>query len=235
VTPQIVGQLEKSVALAADSGNLAMGKEEAVQAVEDLAANVGLPVLTGTDNSTEYAGNNPPGNGGGEYPSAAEVGNYYSQNGPPVITYYSPPAQYVYLYAWVVYPFWCDRVFFPGFFILHNFHREIIGHNRAFVVTDRFFSPATGGFVVVSPNSRIGRPGKAFRRPFRGNRMPLNGGFISPPSQRREREFREPYHGYRIIPRGSLGAPQWAHGGFPGRGAGGGTFRGGGFSCMGRC
>jgi hypothetical protein len=231
MTPQIVGQLEKSAAAAADSGQLAVEKDEAVQAVEDVAANLGLPVLTGTDNSGEYAGNTPPGNEGGEYPNPSEVGNYYSQNGPPVITYYSPPPEYVYLYAWVVYPFWCDRVFFPGFFILHNFHRQIIRHHRAFVVTNHFFNPATGGVVVITPESRIGPPKRAFRGPFQGNRIPLHGGFISPRVHGGAREFREPHHEGQITPRGTFGVPP----GFSGRGAGGGPFQGGGFSCMGRC
>jgi hypothetical protein len=69
-------------------------------------------------------------------PSPEVVNNYYYSYGPPVVTYYAPPAPYGYLYVWVPYRFWCSRFFFPGYFILHDFHRRVYFHKRPFVITN---------------------------------------------------------------------------------------------------
>jgi hypothetical protein len=58
-------------------------------------------------------------------PIPDDINDYYEEQGPPVVTYYSPPAPYDYLYGWTPYPFWSTGVYFPGFFVLNNFHRKI--------------------------------------------------------------------------------------------------------------
>jgi hypothetical protein len=58
-------------------------------------------------------------------PIPDDINYYYEEQGPPVVTYYSPPAPYDYLYTWTPYPFWSTGVYFPGFFVLNNFHRKI--------------------------------------------------------------------------------------------------------------
>jgi hypothetical protein len=58
-------------------------------------------------------------------PIPDDINDYYEEQGPPVVTYYSPPAPYDYLYSWTPYPFWSTGVYFPGFFVLNNFHRKI--------------------------------------------------------------------------------------------------------------
>jgi hypothetical protein len=58
-------------------------------------------------------------------PLPDDINDYYEEQGPPVVTYYSPPAPYDYLYSWTPYPFWSTGVYFPGFFVLNNFHRKI--------------------------------------------------------------------------------------------------------------
>lgn len=58
-------------------------------------------------------------------PIPDDIDDYYEEQGPPVVTYYSPPAPYDYLYTWTPYPFWSTGVYFPGFFVLNNFHRKI--------------------------------------------------------------------------------------------------------------
>ncbi|HEY8034352.1 MAG TPA: hypothetical protein VIF37_02040 [Methylobacter sp.] len=63
-----------------------------------------------------------------------DINNYYYEQGPPVVTYYSPPDPYYYLYSWVPYPFWSTGFYFPGFFVLNNFHRHIFfNQHRHFV------------------------------------------------------------------------------------------------------
>lgn len=53
------------------------------------------------------------------------INNYYYMEGPPAVTYYPPPEPYGYLYAWQPYPFWSYGYYFPGFFILRDFHRHV--------------------------------------------------------------------------------------------------------------
>ncbi|MCX5907783.1 MAG: DUF4124 domain-containing protein, partial [Deltaproteobacteria bacterium] len=193
VTPDIIGEIEKSVAAAADAKRLAMGKDQAQRAVKDLEASLGLwitpgapsPSTTpsgpgrGSGNTTiykyldrngvvhfsdryesipkEYRGQvevlqgeirpepsvgpapeetEAPGENYAANPPPEVINNYYYENGPPVVTYYPPPSPYYYMYAWVPYPFRCSRVFFPVFFILHDFHRRVFFHKRPFVITN---------------------------------------------------------------------------------------------------
>jgi len=46
VTPPVIGEVEKGVAAAADAGKLSMGKEQAMKAVGDLKATLGLSVTS---------------------------------------------------------------------------------------------------------------------------------------------------------------------------------------------
>jgi len=55
--------------------------------------------------------------------------SYYQDQGPPVVTYYSPPSPYDYLYSWVPYPFWSTGIYFTGFYVLNNFQKQIIYNN----------------------------------------------------------------------------------------------------------
>lgn len=67
-------------------------------------------------------------------PNPDDINDYFEEQGPPVITYYSPPAPYDYLYSWTPYPFWSTGFYFPGFFVLNNFHRKIFfDHHHHFV------------------------------------------------------------------------------------------------------
>ena len=85
-------------------------------------------------------------------PSPEVINNYYYSYGPPAVTYYAPPAPYGYLYAWVPYPFWCSRFFFPGYFILHDFHRRVFFHKRPCVVTNHV--AVKGRVLMVDPVNR---------------------------------------------------------------------------------
>jgi hypothetical protein len=151
VTPDIVGELQKAVMTAADSNKLPIGSEEALKAFNDLTAEFGLNVVA--DTSGSYPENQPA--TGPEYVEPTVIDNYYYDEGPPVVTYYPPPWDYYYLYAWVPYPFWCSGFFFPGFFILHDFHRTIFFGHRTVVVTNHLFDHRTRGVVVIDPVRRM--------------------------------------------------------------------------------
>jgi hypothetical protein len=151
VTPDIIGELQKAVVAAADSNKLPMGRDEALKAFQNLTAEFGLAVVPET--SGKYSENEPPTSP--EYVQPTVVNNYYYDEGPPVVTYYPPPWDYYYLYAWVPYPFWCSGFFFPGFFILHDFHRTVFFGHRTFVVTNHLFDHGTRRVVVIDPVRRM--------------------------------------------------------------------------------
>jgi len=235
VTPPMIGEIEKGVAGAADAGKLGMGKEQALKAVGELKAKLGLSVTlgpaappatqvspSGQPASTiayKYVDKNgvihftnqyesipneyraqveliretvqpPPSEGvASDYtetqaknnyipnPSPESINNYYDDYGPPVVTYYAPPDPYYYLYSWVPYPFWCSGFFFPGFFILHDFHRHGFFHGHPFFVTNHVFNAATHRNFVVDPVSR------SLRASTGSNRLSSQQAFRSPAVQ----------------------------------------------------
>ena len=205
VTPDIVGEIEKSVAASVDARTLKMGKDEAQKAVENLSAKLGLNIipaypppsaqatLTGNvpiyrymdDNGVLYytdryelipreyrdqlqtigveappqpyeepAGEaaETPVNNYVANPAPEVINNYYYNDGPPVVTYYAPPTPYYYLYTWVPYPFRCSGFFFPGFFIMRDFHRHVFFNRHPFVVTNHVVVNKT--VSVVNPLTR---------------------------------------------------------------------------------
>ena len=157
VTPDIIGELQNTVSAAADSQRLPMGKNQALKALQSVSAELGLSVLP--DTSGKYSENQPPTTP--DYVQPTVINNYYYDEGPPVVTYYPPPWDYYYLYAWVPYPFWCSGFFFPGFFVLHDFHRVVHVHGRVAVCTNHVIHPISKRVVVVDPVHR------ASSHPFR--------------------------------------------------------------------
>ena len=148
VTPDIIGELENAIGSAVDSGKLGIKKEEAVKAFQDLSSQQGLPVkVNERQNPIDIE---PP----QDYGESEQVDNYYYNEGPPVVTYYPPPWDYYYLYAWVPYPFLYTGFWFPGFFVLHDFHRGFIGHGHGGVISNHFSDPRTGRFSTIDPTTR---------------------------------------------------------------------------------
>ncbi len=82
-------------------------------------------------------------------PDPDDVDDYYYGQGPPTVTYYTPPAPYSYLYSWVPYPFWSTGFYFPGFFVLNNFHRHVVFNRHPY-----FVSHHNGGFT--QPTGHLG-------------------------------------------------------------------------------
>ncbi len=164
ITPDIVGELQDAVSEAADSGRLAMGKDEALNALQDLINQYNLNVKT--DASGRDAGDTS----GAEYADSAAVNDYYYNEGPPVVTYYAPPPDYAYLYTWVPYPFWWWNFWFPGFFVLADFdvrvhghghehgHEHGHGHDHGGAISNHFRNPKTGKMsrIDAANRSRVG-------------------------------------------------------------------------------
>jgi hypothetical protein len=161
VTPDVLGELLNAIGPAADSGKLAMNKDQAIKALQDLTAQQGLPVRAGTE--SRYAGAEPPveppPGDYGEYSRPDVINNYYYNQGPPIVTYYPPPWDYYYMYAWIPYPFWCSGFWFPGFFCLRDFHRFIFLNGRRGIISNHFIDPKTRRVFPIDPATRgTGKP-----------------------------------------------------------------------------
>jgi hypothetical protein len=161
VTPDILGELQASVADAAAAGKLAMGKDAAMKATQDVAAGYNLSIRT--DAPAPQGGTAPVTNN----PESPVINNYYYDEGPPVVTYYSPPPDYAYMYSWVPYPFWGWGFWYPGFFVLVDFHVRVHGHGDRddFFVSNHFRDSRTGGITRIDPANRS-----------RGGTFPVGGG-----------------------------------------------------------
>ena len=188
VTPDIIGELEKSVGEAADAQKLGLGKNEALRALRTAAVEQELPIVAeGTEGSDEYGESPPPTTP--EYTTPSEIDNYYYAEGPPVVTYYPPPWDYYYMYAWIPTPFWCSGFYFPGFFILHDFHRGFHRNGHAYVVTNHRRDPGTGRIFAVDPARRHSQ------RNFGGTDAPRVRGFNSTEARSGARSIFERSHG----------------------------------------
>jgi hypothetical protein len=150
ITPDILGELRDALAAAADSNRLLMDEDEALAALDRVSVDVGLYVLS--DASGEYAETPLPASP--QYTEPTVINNYYYNEGPPVVTYYPPPPAYLYLYAWVPYPFWCSGFSFSGFFILHDFHKVSVVHKRVVAVSNHVFHRHR--FYNIDPVKRRG-------------------------------------------------------------------------------
>ena len=125
VTPDIVADIQASVDAAADAGKLPIGKADADQALVSLNNEIGIEVTPAGEAGAEgnYAEDEA-------YTEPTVIENYYADEGPPVVTYYAPPPDYAYLYAWDPFPFWCNGFWFPGYFVLNDFNFVFFGHDH---------------------------------------------------------------------------------------------------------
>jgi len=72
------------------------------------------------------------------YLNPGMIMSMYSNEGPPIVTYYCPPPDYYDLYDWVLYPFWWTNFWCPGFFITAEFYRHVCIHNHWVLFTNHF-------------------------------------------------------------------------------------------------
>ena len=153
VTPDIFGELQTAIAEAADSGKVSMRKDAALLALQNAAGSFMLPLTPDTSGKITDDMSAP------SYPDSTVENDYYNSDGPPAVTYYAPPADYAYMYDWVPYPFWWSNFWFPGFFVLTDFHIKVHRHDHGRehegFVTNHFRDPKTGGMYRVDPANRF--------------------------------------------------------------------------------
>ena len=150
MTPDIIGELEKAISEAADAKRLPVGKNDALKTFRTTAVELELPIIA--EVQERYAEAPPPTEP--QYMTPSVINNYYYAEGPPVVTYYPPPWDYYYMYAWIPSPFWYSGFYFPGFYVLHDFHRGIFFHNRRCVVTNHITDHRTGRVFALDPVRR---------------------------------------------------------------------------------
>lgn len=159
VTPDIMDEIRQSVRTAASSGRIQLGVDSALERLSDVLAQAGLSVDLLSDDTQESVSPKetytvepaePP-----TYQESTVINNYYQTYGPPAVTYYAPPPAYSYLYGWVPYPFWSVGFWFPGFFILHDFHRPIFFDNRVVLVSNHFRDFRHHRHFRIDPVARI--------------------------------------------------------------------------------
>ena len=110
-------------------------------------------------------------------PNPEDINTYYYDQGPPLVTYYAPPDPYYYLYSWVPYPFWSTGFYFPGFFVLNNFHRQVFFNRHPYFVTHHL-----GGGAFSRPLS-VGPVNQAWPRHMTSNAMSHPRWFSTPNAQ----------------------------------------------------
>jgi len=194
VTPDIIAELQRSIGDVANSGRLPVNMEEASKAFNSLTAESSLPI-------TPYAGNQPQ----MQAPAldSTVVNNYYYDQGPPVVTYYAPPPDYGYLYAWVPSPFFYFGFWFPGYYILHDFHRVVVVGGRPVFISNHFSAGANRVF-------RIDAVARFNGRTYAGIGAPRTGHFLSTGIPGSERTV---FHGSHYMRGGRFqgGGPRGGH------------------------
>jgi hypothetical protein len=231
VTPEVLGDVEKGIAMASDQKKITLSKDQALKVFGDVKASLGFDVKPGpnppaglikkpgnttiysyTDNKgethfTDGLDSIPKANrknmkiisqaalnkalgsiGGGssqapgpQYtakPNPEAINQQYEEQGPPVVTYYVPPDPYAYLYSWVPYPFWSTGFYYPGYFVLKDFHRRVYVNRHPYFVTHHH-----GGGSDFSRSLNPGPVNRSFQGQSNSNGMNYSRGFSTPNAQ----------------------------------------------------
>jgi hypothetical protein len=196
MTPDIVIEVQKAVGAAAAAKKLSVGKDEALKRFHDASSGVDLTVKPyAADKNAEAKPTTAE-----KYSDPTVINNYYINEGPPVVTYYEPPPDYYYLYAWVPCPFWWFDFWFPGFFVLRDFHRVVFFNSRVVFISNHFNDVRVHRVFRVDPVTRFSG------RTFAGIGVANRRGFISTGVPRSERTI---FNGSRnrMAPGGRTMAP----------------------------
>jgi len=215
VTPDTVEELRTAIIEESVAQSLTLGKDEALKAFEDVMRAYDLSI---EPSYGQTAGASPD----YDAPDAASADNYYDTEGPPVVTDYAPPADYYAYYTWVPYPFWWADFWFPGFFILADFHRVVIVNKRVEVITNHVMDKRTNKMAVIDPLNRMAvDPGsRVSGKNFMGDRTsharstvssgvrttPVSSGGGQPASVNSGRIFSSPSDGGRTHSSSSAGS-----------------------------
>lgn len=155
MTPDIIGEIYIAVHAAAENGKIAFRKDQALERLNDMMAQIGLPISANPAKPEQNEPPYPTGNSIEYSPSPDVINDYYYNDGPPVVTYYSPPNDYSYMYSWVPYPFWYVGFWYPGYFILNDFHRSAFAGRHGFFVSNHFRDSRGNWHGRIRPQNRV--------------------------------------------------------------------------------
>jgi hypothetical protein len=168
VTPDIIGELQKAVGDAANTGKISMDRYEALERLADVSAELDLQIQP---NNADVTAQTLPGESE-TYSGPGDLEDYYYETGPPIVTYYAPPPYYYSYYLWVPYPFWCYGVQFPGYYILRDFHRPIHYGNRTVIVSNQFRDSRSHKVLRINPATRYYMSFRGMGSPHHRNIFP---------------------------------------------------------------
>jgi len=200
VTPDIIGELRDSISYASQTKTLSMDTETALRALENVQTANNILVTPGAEDTPGAEIQMPA----GDYPDQTAIDSYYSDQGPPIVTYYTPPADYYYLYSWVPYPFWWSGFSFGGYFILNDFHRHFRDHGHVRHVSNHFNDTNAHRVFRIDPIKRTSG------RTFAGIGAPRSSKFISTGTKGAGRSIFNPGRSYappapgKSSPRGGI-------------------------------
>ncbi|GFO69591.1 hypothetical protein GMLC_31700 [Geomonas limicola] len=153
MTPDLVGEVRQAVEDAVTDGDLTLSRDDALRRFDTATGNVDLAVqaYAGTVTETEA----PTPQSCANYPNPANISSAYSSDGPPVVTYYCPPQDYYYQYDYVPYPFYWGSFWFPGYFILNDFHRHVRYHGHHVLISNHYNDLRRHRMYRVDPVDRF--------------------------------------------------------------------------------
>jgi len=151
VTPDIIGELRSSISYAAQARTLSMDSATALRALESVQADENVSVVPEEEGPPSAAGTQIP---EVAYPDQTVINSYYYDQGPPIVTYYTPPLDYFYLYSWVPYPFWWGGFSFGGYYILNDFHRHYRDRGHFHTVSNHFNDTRSHRVFRIDPVNR---------------------------------------------------------------------------------
>ncbi|MBF0520674.1 MAG: hypothetical protein HQK92_13245 [Nitrospirae bacterium] len=151
ITPDIVGEIQKTIINSVDMKKLKMSKDEAITKYQKVISNLGIYIQASTEQDKYKASSTSALSSDNK----TVINNYYIKEGPPVITYYAPPPAYTYMYAWVDYPFWYYGGWFPGYYILYDFHKVVIVGGTSVFITNHFRDTVSHRVLRIDPVDRF--------------------------------------------------------------------------------
>jgi len=102
VTPEILRELRRDVARAAEADRFFLSMDQALGQFDQVVSDFGLSF---------------------DYHQAPSADRYEADNTrPPSAQYHDPPPAYWDLYPWYPYPFAWSNWYFPGFFFMYDYH-----------------------------------------------------------------------------------------------------------------
>lgn len=153
VTPDVLAELQESVSTAAENGKLSIPKPQALESVRLTTGAVGIAITPAAAVPT-IALDHPNDKQNAPAPNPTVIDDYYMRNGPPVVTYVTPPGSFASQYVWTPIGFYAGGIYFPGFFVLHDFHRNVEAQGRQTLISNHVLDAASGAARVVDPAAR---------------------------------------------------------------------------------